>query len=371
VAGKGSRVEREGKQERLRSIRARMWSRFPELGLALFVDCRRFAERRTYRQVLEQLLSIKGLSLQRIKEMRQVFHPEGITVGIRHDIDYDVVTALSLAKIEHALGVKGSYYVLHTAPYYGYWKDEQFFHSQRCVDVLGEIQSLGHEVGFHNDCLHDLIQWGRPVEDTLRSELSFLRTHGLHIYGTSSHGSYHNHQAANYEIFKEMSIQGRPFFTDKNGKQHRLGFINMKDFDLEYEANFIIKSWMISAEEWSRISCGHKCPSHETDHFIRDYDAQYGIFGKNYWIGQDIKKARRMESGNIPANTVLTTQEVIDKIRSHSPGDKIVLDSHPVYFGHSAQRVMLNRVYRYFARGKEMFAGTVLGKRWLDSAGNG
>ena len=173
------------------------------------------------------------------------------------------MTAARLAKTEHALGLKASYYVLHTAPYYGYYKNHRHYRSKRCLDILLEIQSMGHEIGLHNDCLYNLVRHGIPIEETLQSELSFLRSHGIKIYGTASHGSFHSYGASNYEIFEGMSIEGRQHFIDKDGKVHRIGYLTMEDFNLEYEANYILKSWIISADEYNRISFPYKCPYEE------------------------------------------------------------------------------------------------------------
>ena len=293
--------------------------------------------------MLERILSIDQLSFRLIKDMQKPTLSGYVSVGIRHDIDYDIVTAARLAKIEHILGLKGSYYVLHTAPYYGYFKDGKYYRSKRCLDILLEIQSMGHEIGLHNDCLYPLIKHGTPIEETLQSELSFLRSHGIDVYGTASHGSFHSYGASNYEIFEGISIEGRKHFIDKKGKEHRIGYLPMEDFNLEYEANYILKSWIISADEYNRISFPYKCPYERSDFFIRGYDAQYGIFGKNLWFAQDIKKVKA--TGILSPISSLTTEEMIHRVRAHGPGDRIVLDSHPIYFGHSKRRIMLKYVF--------------------------
>jgi hypothetical protein len=119
----------------------------------------------------------------------------------------------------------------------------------------------------------------------------------------------------------------------------------MGKFNLEYEANYILKSWIISADEYNRVSFPYKCPSDKTDFFIRGYDAQYGIFGKNLWFAQDIKKVKA--TGILLPISSLTTEEVIGKMKAHAPGDQIVLDSHPVYFGHSKKRVIVKYVFEH------------------------
>jgi hypothetical protein len=327
----------------LKRVYRKTWLFFPEFALCLFVDCSKFDCARTYNTLLEQILSVHHLSIRTIRDLQKPFNSEGIIIGFRHDIDYDIVTARQLAKIEHEFGLKGSYYVLHTAPYYGYFKNRKYYRSKRCIDILLEIQSMGHEIGLHNDCLYPLIKHGIPIEETLQSELTFLQSNGIHVYGTASHGSFHSYGSSNYEIFKGMSIEGRQRFIDKNGQEHRIGYLNMKDFNLEYEANYILKSWIISADEYNRISFPYKCPYERSDFFIRGYDAQYGIFGKNLWFAQDIKKVKA--TGTLLPIFSLTTGELIHRVKAHGPGDRIVLDSHPIYFGHSRRRIMMKYMF--------------------------
>ena len=63
-------------------------------------------------------------------------------MALRHDVDDRLESALELARREHARGLRATYFVLHTAPY---WEREDL------VDRLRELQALGHEVGWHND----------------------------------------------------------------------------------------------------------------------------------------------------------------------------------------------------------------------------
>src|SRR5205085_4117064 len=63
-------------------------------------------------------------------------------VALRHDVDSRLDSALELAGVEHDRGLRATYFVLHTAPY---WDDAEL------VPKLRGLQELGHEVGFHND----------------------------------------------------------------------------------------------------------------------------------------------------------------------------------------------------------------------------
>src|SRR4030043_1034274 len=158
-----------------------IWLYFPEFALSLFVDFSKSDCIKTYHTLLENILSTDHLLIRTIRDLQRPSNSEATIMGLRHDIDYDVTTTARLAKIEHAFGLQGSYYVLHTAPYYGHFKDGKYYRSERCLDILLEIQSMGHEIGLHNDCLSPLTKHGIPLEETLQSELNFLRAYGIQI----------------------------------------------------------------------------------------------------------------------------------------------------------------------------------------------
>lgn len=297
----------------------RLWQEHPELGMVLHWDHQRSEPAVTYQRLLTHLIKTQRFDFRAMRDLRRPC-PDKISVGLRHDIDNDISTALKLAKIEHQLGLQASYYVLHTAPYYG---------SRPCISILKEIQALGHEVGLHNDCLKALVELGTPVADTLKQTLDLLRSQGLTITGTASHGSYHTYLAANYEIFEGLSIHGRRSFGD----QYPLGHLKMQEFGLEYEANYIKKSILVSKAFYDSVHQGYyQCPAEETDWVERDYDAQYGIFGRNFWLGTD-------EHG--PTVSVLTADESLNALLSHQAGERIVLDSHPEYYGYSPNRARI------------------------------
>src|SRR5437016_12309970 len=65
-------------------------------------------------------------------------------LALRHDVDSRLDSALRLARLEHERGLRATYFVLHTAPY---WDRDDL------VARVRDLQELGHEVGFHNDLL--------------------------------------------------------------------------------------------------------------------------------------------------------------------------------------------------------------------------
>src|SRR5437016_12184366 len=59
-------------------------------------------------------------------------------LALRHDVDSRLESALELARLEHDRGLRATYFVLHTAPY---WRDP------RLLPKLRRLQERGHEVG--------------------------------------------------------------------------------------------------------------------------------------------------------------------------------------------------------------------------------
>lgn len=63
---------------------------------------------------------------------------------LRHDVDFDVRQALSMAKVEYMQGVKSTYFILLTSDFYN-------LHSVANRQLLKEIQGMGHAIGLHFD----------------------------------------------------------------------------------------------------------------------------------------------------------------------------------------------------------------------------
>ena len=101
-------------------------------------------------------------------------------IGLRHDVDYDLEAALAIGRAEAALGCRSTYFLLHTAPYWG-----KAGFSEACQ----ELEKLGHEVGLH---LNVLAEWydGRinDPEGRLIEVSNQLRATGIRVTGCAAHG---------------------------------------------------------------------------------------------------------------------------------------------------------------------------------------
>ena len=85
---------------------------------------------------------------------------------LRHDIDASLEKAFRIAKMEHTLGLRSSFFVLFSSNLYNLLEKEN-------IGYLRQISRMGHEIGLH----YDLEQYNYhrpPLEDTLRREIKLL-----------------------------------------------------------------------------------------------------------------------------------------------------------------------------------------------------
>jgi hypothetical protein len=160
---------------------------------------------------------------RQVVPMRLFAHGEG-DMALRHDMDSRLDSALGLAKLEAVRGLRATYFVLHTAPY---WDD---------VDLgprVRRLQELGHEVGFHNDLLTVERVHGGAARTALEEALARLRGAGIEVTGSAAHGSpwchrlgYHN----NY-VFAGWD-EPQPGFPSRDVREK----LDPAEFGLEYEA---------------------------------------------------------------------------------------------------------------------------------------
>jgi hypothetical protein len=132
------------------------------------------------------------LDVREVVPLREFAQGQG-DLALRHDVDSRLESALVFARLEHERGLAATYFVLHTAPY---WNRPDL------LERLRELQSLGHEIGFHNDLLTLERLQNVDIEAYARRELERLRDGGIEIVGAAAHGSpwchrlgFHNNYA--------------------------------------------------------------------------------------------------------------------------------------------------------------------------------
>ena len=118
-------------------------------------------------------------------------------IGVRHDVDNVIERAVEMAEWEQERGYRSTYFILHTAPY---WGDKDLL--RRSLD---SIASAGHEIGFHINAITAAITTGRDPIAITEEAVAELRGYGHRIRGVVAHGdpACYEHRFVNDEIFTE------------------------------------------------------------------------------------------------------------------------------------------------------------------------
>jgi hypothetical protein len=201
---------------------------------ALFPIVERDMTHGRYAHLLDRLLGADA-TLVTLREFRGTGSARTPVVGLRHDVDEDLDHALEIGRIEHDRGVRSTFFVLQTAPY---WSRPDL------IDALVRLQDdYGHEIGWHNDLVTGQCVYGQDPRETLVRELHRLREAGLSIVGSASHGSpfchrfgYHN----NY-FFTDFADEIDPLLPNNRRVrtpkgEHELVTGSLAEFGFEYEA---------------------------------------------------------------------------------------------------------------------------------------
>jgi len=210
-------------------------------------------------------------------EFESTFSKDKIVISLRHDIDYDINSALRFAKREHKLGVKATYFVLHTADYYGVTTVGVATRNPDIYKYLRKIQDeYGHEIGWHNDLVTLQVVYNIDPEKYLRNELKRLKSNGINISGSAYHGSEYCYKYlyTNYYFWKNYGpslIFKNYTSVPINGQSILIRKFDNSDFGFEYEAGklnyshffadvffFNNKRWHMNMEDWSSLKPGDR-----------------------------------------------------------------------------------------------------------------
>lgn len=150
-------------------------------------------------------------------------------VLLRHDVDDLLERSVAMAELQHKCGVCATYFILDTAPYWQPDNPDMWLKIER-------IQSLGHEIAWHNNVLSRWVQTKRPIDDLIEEPLLHFLQHGFQILGSASHGDRlcYEYGFVNYEVFTECkrSTEAKDF----KEPVIEIPKVSMKDFGLLYEA---------------------------------------------------------------------------------------------------------------------------------------
>lgn len=156
----------------------------------------------TIDKYIELLISLKNKDYQFQTFSDFLKSPKSHVVVLRHDVDLLPNNSLRFAKIQHDLGIQGTYY-FRAVP--ESW-DER---------VIAEIAGLGHEIGYHYE---NLTTCNGDVEKAMEDFSKNLEA--LRIFASVKSICMHGSPASKYDSkdlwrkfnYKDFGILGEPYF---------------------------------------------------------------------------------------------------------------------------------------------------------------
>ncbi|MED7787549.1 hypothetical protein [Francisella sp. 19X1-34] len=291
-----------------------------------------------YEKLIDDLNDITDVSLEPLKEFANSKNDcNKIRIGLRHDIDADPVTAVRCSRALARRGLSGSFFFLHSAPYYGDFYDGVFLRNPELVTWVKSIVIAGSEIGLHNDAIGIAENHRINGVEHLINEIDWFRSLGTNIYGTVAHNNFLVAGAENYEVFEERVLYSRGFFANA---RKGIGTINFGRLNLEYEGTFASPKKKINKSEVLEYqkSDYRKCNMTDRDWTYRyffenpvndwDCDGQIWLVGTNLWI-----VAYTDSSGKEYFKFNVSLSKVISFLKNNVEiGARILLVLHPEYY---------------------------------------
>jgi len=213
---------------------------------------------KTYNDFLSYLASSDRFLIVEQKDFNKTISKDKVVISLRHDVDDNINSAIKFAYLEWKYGIKSSYFILHTASYYGETKFRYFKRNDDIKYYLKKIQdTFGHEVGWHNDLVTLQIIYGIDPKVFLKNELEWLRSSGLRIYGNVSHGSQYcdiYHYVNAYFWFEVIGSNSGNYcnweYIKKGFTTYKIEKDSLKNYNLDYEGSFLHSDYFFSDSFW-------------------------------------------------------------------------------------------------------------------------
>jgi len=152
-----------------------------------------------YKELLKSLIS-QNYAFQTFDEY--ISNPSEKAIILRHDVDLKPQNSLAFARIQNKLGIRGVYYFRAVAES---WDEE----------VINEIHSLGHEIGYHYESLTTCSGNFQEAIDDFADNLTCLRRLAP-VSTICMHGSplskYDSKDLWKIYDYRDFGVVGEPYF---------------------------------------------------------------------------------------------------------------------------------------------------------------
>ena len=288
-----------------------------------------------YQELVEALVRLDRFSIDPLVDLLSTPADNQRLLGLRHDIDADPITALRAARHLARYGVAGSFYLLHTAIYYGEFYNGVFVRNPLLLEWVRGFIVTGCEIGIHNDVLGADLNPGVDGSEAFKTELAWLRSLRANIRGTVGHNSLPIYGAENSEVFVGRKLWSRKELSPK-GNTLPLESLSERLLNLQYEGTFARPKTKINLLEVRAFITEKEKASVRSEHWMKKYlldnpycdwetDYQFWLIGKNQWVA----------AGRFDGQTLFEFAIGIDRLiyllNNLPEGSRSVLNIHPAY----------------------------------------
>ena len=287
-----------------------------------------------YQRLCDLLATDRRFDVRPLARLMAPIAEGRVAVALRHDVDADICTALRAAAELVRRGLPGSFYLLHTAGYYGDFKDHIFRRQPALTSIIEDLLETNCEIGLHSDALSIYCEHGINGAAAIKTEIAWLRRQGANIQGTVAHNSAVLYGAENFEIFRNRALGGRRSFA-WGERRVPLQVLDEKALGLTYEGNYPLivdhpdeqdpKSYLAGTtdDEVRSASWQRKYFLHNPV-FERDYDVSIWLLARDSWV---IARHTARKDLHWP----VSTERVLSFLKEADPGSRLVFNIHPEY----------------------------------------
>ncbi|MFA7231388.1 MAG: hypothetical protein WC071_08965, partial [Victivallaceae bacterium] len=187
-----------------------------------------------YRKLLAELSKPQYLVLP-LADFKSDNSTGKVVIGLRHDSDSHVLKALKMAEIEKSAGIRSTYYLLHSAKYYGKVENGVMIRNSAVDDLAKKLYAMGFEIGIHRDLFNLMWDYQFAPRAFMNEEVKYYKNLGIPVTGSAAHGSGTTIRRKLNEmwIYSEFGKNGTCIV---NGVSYPYGEYKTNDFGIDYEA---------------------------------------------------------------------------------------------------------------------------------------
>jgi hypothetical protein len=240
-----------------------------------------------YKQILNRLKkNNKNLTFSDFKIKN---HDKKKFFILRHDIDYSLENALSIAKIENKLLIRSTFFFLLTSPFYNLF-------SKRGSQILRTIKNLNHEIGLHYDVsvMEKSKNYNIKDEVDILSNLASKKVVSIAMHNPSIYGKDPFSNDKNFiNAYDKKFTKNINYYSDSCGawRDKTYNFLNSKSMPAKIQ--FLIHPIFWSPLKGDRVSRFNKFLNQKTNELNLEKKYISKIWDKHSGVKEHIMRNKK------------------------------------------------------------------------------